>query len=182
MATNKKEQQPEDLVQIRNLLFGEQADQYDERFQAVENSINSLRRENRNLRNALEVEATARTANDNEHNQRLVNERDAALTALTDVLATYLQEERANRATQSAALLATLDAYRQQMDSQTDAAIAQLQAEKKERAAQFSALQKTLQNDQKSQDDVTSNLLSTLDGFRQGHITELDIVSENGAS
>ncbi|MCO5184523.1 MAG: hypothetical protein M9928_18690 [Anaerolineae bacterium] len=180
MSKNKTPEPPEDLQQIRNLLFGEQATQYDDRFLAVENAINALRRENRALRNALEVEATARTEHDHTQNERLIAERDAALTDLTDVLQAYLKEEQAQRAARLEALTKTLDAFLQHLDDQTAAAIGRMQAEQTERAAQFKALKATLLAAHTGDDEVADSLKSMLDGFRSGHITSLDIVSENG--
>lgn len=180
MPKNNTPEPPEDLQQIRNLLFGDQATQYDDRFLAVESAINALRRENRTLRNALEVEATARTEHDRAQNERLVAERDAALTDLTDVLHAYLKEEQAQRAVQLETLTQTLDAFLQHLDDQTTAAIGRMQAEQKERAAQFKALKATLAAAHAGDDEVTGSLQSMLDGFRSGHITSLDIVGENG--
>ncbi|MCO5188901.1 MAG: hypothetical protein M9941_00060 [Anaerolineae bacterium] len=102
MSKNKTPEPPEDLQQIRNLLFGEQATQYDDRFLAVENAINALRRENRALRNALEVEATARTEHDHTQNERLVAERDAAPAVLSlESVQQFQREHRPHQGTQS---------------------------------------------------------------------------------
>lgn len=49
-----------DVDNIRNILFGDQISQMDERFAQIERSINQLRAENRNLREALEAEVTQR--------------------------------------------------------------------------------------------------------------------------
>lgn len=45
---------------IRNILFGDQINQMEERFVQLEKSISQLRTENRNLREALEAEVTQR--------------------------------------------------------------------------------------------------------------------------
>ena len=45
---------------IRKILFGDQVTQFEERFISIESSINQLRSENRNLRQALESEVTMR--------------------------------------------------------------------------------------------------------------------------
>ena len=45
---------------IRNILFGDQINQMEERFVQLEKSISQLRTENRNVREALEAEVTQR--------------------------------------------------------------------------------------------------------------------------
>lgn len=49
-----------DVDNIRKILFGDQISQFEERFIQNENAISQLRTENRNLRQALEAEVTAR--------------------------------------------------------------------------------------------------------------------------
>jgi len=51
---------PNSIDNIRNILFGDQVAQIEERFNLLDQVINSLRNENRNLRQALESELTMR--------------------------------------------------------------------------------------------------------------------------
>ena len=65
MATATETQQANgsglaDVAKIRDILFGEQADQIDERIIMLESAVNSLRQENKRLRQALEAEVTSR--------------------------------------------------------------------------------------------------------------------------
>lgn len=182
MAKKQTEKTPNDLNQIRSLLFGDQALQYDERFEALENSVNALRRENRSLRQALEVEAMARTSADSDQFDTLTSRREAALTDLTDVLIQHLQNEREKRATQLQAMIETVTAYQKHLDVQAQALIDQLTAERQERSRQFDALRDTLSSGNTRDDEVTDTLLSLLDGFRQSHIAPPDIINENGQS
>jgi lipid II:glycine glycyltransferase (peptidoglycan interpeptide bridge formation enzyme) len=49
-----------DVDSIRKILFGDQLAQIEEYVKRVENSVNQLQAENRNLRQALEMEVSAR--------------------------------------------------------------------------------------------------------------------------
>jgi septation ring formation regulator EzrA len=51
---------PNDVDSIRKILFGDQATQIEDRFNSIETSINQIRSEIRNLRQALEAESTMR--------------------------------------------------------------------------------------------------------------------------
>ena len=56
---------------IRNILFGQQAVQYEERFEIIDKAINSLRNETKSLRQALETEFTEREVSDQKLGQAL---------------------------------------------------------------------------------------------------------------
>lgn len=61
METNHPmDQKSNEVDNIRNILFGEQIRQVTTQFDLVEKSINSLRLENQNLRQALEMEVSKR--------------------------------------------------------------------------------------------------------------------------
>lgn len=61
MEKNNPNSSPKNEVDnIRNILFGDQINQMEERFAQLERSIVQLRTENRNLREALEAEVTQR--------------------------------------------------------------------------------------------------------------------------
>jgi len=61
METNHPtDQKSNEVDNIRNILFGEQIRQVTNQFDLVEKSINSLRIENQNLRQALEMEVSKR--------------------------------------------------------------------------------------------------------------------------
>ncbi len=69
MAESNQTGSKNEVENIRNILFGEQINQTEERFRQIENSINSLRLENSKLREALEAELTQREKNEQElHN------------------------------------------------------------------------------------------------------------------
>lgn len=59
-ANNPADEKSNDVDNIRNILFGEQIRQVTNQFDLVEKSINSLRIENQNLRQALEMEVSKR--------------------------------------------------------------------------------------------------------------------------
>ncbi len=59
-ANNPADPKSNDVDNIRNILFGEQIRQVTNQFDQVERSINSLRTENQNLRQALEMEVSKR--------------------------------------------------------------------------------------------------------------------------
>lgn len=54
-----------DVDSIRKILFGDQLAQIEEYVKRVENSVSQLQLENRNLRQALEMEVSAREKADN---------------------------------------------------------------------------------------------------------------------
>lgn len=82
---------------IRNILFGEQAQQIEERFISVEKSIASLQRETRHLRQLLDVECSAR------------EKADQALNELVQAMDKRLQQELAALEERTRAELRTRD-------------------------------------------------------------------------
>lgn len=160
-----------DLQQIRNILFGEQASQIEDRFAALEQNINALRRETRQLRQALEVEATARTEADHALNQDHTLKRDAALSDLIALWLESLASEQADQREQGDRLAAALEAYRQAQDGVTAQLIAHLRGEQQQRAEQFAALRQALVDNLAGQDQVMATLTATLNDFRARHIT-----------
>lgn len=169
----------QDLQQIRNILFGEQASQIEERFDGLDRAINALRRETRALRQALEAEATARTEADRAQLQRLIKERDEAYRELTTTWLEHLRRDQGQRAAQWQRLAATLEAHRQSQDETTAQLIALWQAEQQRRREQFAALQAVLEGVHQQQDQVTAALQAALTTFRSRHITAAP-AGENG--
>lgn len=88
-----------DVENIRKILFGDQVNQIEERFNQNETAIAQLRSENRNLRQALEAELTQRESSVQELQQRI--------TALQNALDEKIQDARATGAQ-------SLDAARQE--------------------------------------------------------------------
>lgn len=84
-----------EVENIRNILFGEQINQTEERFRQIENSINSLRLENSKLREALEAELTQREKNENELS-----------THMSELKAQIMKERKENFSDQSELLTA----------------------------------------------------------------------------
>jgi len=84
-----------EVENIRNILFGEQINQTEERFRQIENSINSLRLENSKLREALEAELTQREKNENELG-----------THISELKAQIMKERKENFSDQSELLTA----------------------------------------------------------------------------
>lgn len=84
-----------EVENIRNILFGEQINQTEERFRQIENSINSLRLENSKLREALEAELTQREKNENELS-----------THISELKAQIIKERKENFGDQSELLTA----------------------------------------------------------------------------
>ena len=84
-----------EVESIRNILFGEQINQTEERFRQIENSINSLRLENSKLREALEAELTQREKNENELS-----------THISELKAQIIKERKENFGDQSELLTA----------------------------------------------------------------------------
>jgi predicted RNase H-like nuclease (RuvC/YqgF family) len=60
-----------DIDSIRSILFGDQVSQIDVRFETLEKAIDSLRSENRSLRQALETELTMRENGDGELERKI---------------------------------------------------------------------------------------------------------------
>lgn len=160
-----------DLQQIRNILFGEQASQIEDRFTTLEQNINALRRETRQLRQALEVEATARTEADHALDDSQTAQRQAALNDLLSLWQTALAGERADREAHGQKLATALEAYRQAQDAVTAQLIAHLQREQQQRAEQFMALLATLTANATGQSEATMSLSAALDEWRGRHIS-----------
>lgn len=163
-----------DLQQIRSILFGEQASQIEDRFTTLEQNINALRRETRQLRQALEVEATARTEADHNLDETHTARREAALTDLLAVWQTALMGERADRDAQEQKLAVALETYRQAQDAITAQLVAHLQREQQQRAEQFAALQAALAANAAGQNEAAAALSAALDDWRTRHINSPD--------
>lgn len=92
--TESGQNSPKNEVEnIRNILFGEQLNQSEERFRQIENSVNSLRLEISKLREALEAELTQREKNEielrnniSELKAQLVQERKSNINDQFDML------------------------------------------------------------------------------------------------
>lgn len=164
--------QEKDLEQLRDILFGDQALQTEERFDGLDRAISSLRRETRQLRHALTVEAEARVAADNSQNTGLNNYIDTSFSDLSTILIDYLANEKQKRAAQFNLLSETLNAYQKSQDDVTTQLIAHLQNEQKQRNAQFAQLQSALTADQSSQDEVVDSLSGLLTQYRSSYISE----------
>ena len=72
----------------------------------------------------------------------------------------------------------TLDAFLQHLDDQTAAAIRPNASRTNRAGGAIQSLKATLLAAHTGDDEVADSLKSMLDGFRSGHITSLDIVSE----
>lgn len=92
---NPTDQKSNEVDNIRNILFGEQIRQVTDQFDLVEKSINSLRLENQNLRQALEMEVSQREK-ETERIERLVQDLNKVineqLRSLGSLLLKYQQE------------------------------------------------------------------------------------------
>ena len=156
----------QDLQRLRDILFGEQALQTEDRFETLEKSINALRRETRQLRNAIEMEAISRIKIDGEQKALLQKERQHALTDLSTILLNHLENEKAKRAYQYQELQKTLEANRQSQNQITEQMIAFVREEQRQREDQFARLQKTLFAGQQNEDEVGDGLSKFLQNYR----------------
>jgi hypothetical protein len=181
-----------DLQQIRNILFGDQALQFEERLENIEltlsvlrqereqavavlrqerdQAVNALRRENRQLRHALEVEAMARTSHDNELQADTTARREAALADLTELLVMHLDRDKSARAEQSQMLHDTLEAYRQSLADMTAQLVTYMQGRQAQTDKQFAAVQAALNGQHQSADGVNRQLADILLAFRDQHV------------
>jgi conjugal transfer/entry exclusion protein len=92
---NPTDQKSNEVDNIRTILFGEQIRQVTNQFDLVEKSINSLRIENQNLRQALEMEVSQREK-ETSRIEGLIQELNLAINnqlgALGSLLLKYQQE------------------------------------------------------------------------------------------
>ena len=158
-----------ELNQLRSLLFGDQAQQTEDRLESLETAINSLRRENRQLRHALEVEAMSRLDADREQGETLTGTYDVALSNLSDILQGNAAAERKNRQAQLNAMVGVLEKFQSNQDDATAKLIAQLEAEKAARAAQFAKLKEQLAASNVAADSQADSLTGLLKGFVKEH-------------
>ena len=158
-----------DLNQLRGLLFGEQAQQTDDRFEMLENSINALRRENRQLRQALEVEAMTRIEADESQGNSFTDSVDSSLNELSTILLTHVQSERTKRAQQHVAMVDALSALETSQNEVTGKLIAHLQHEQAARSQQFAALKAQLSAENGSQNEVSDALTNLLSAYAGKH-------------
>ncbi len=101
MAGSSEDSKKNEVENIRNILFGDQINQTEERFRQIENSINTLRLENSKLREALEAELSQREKNENE-----------LRNLITELKAQLLKERKENFSDQSE----LLSAYKKAID------------------------------------------------------------------
>ncbi len=158
-----------DLNQLRSLLFGEQAQQTDERFETLDNAVNSLRRENRQLRHALEVEAMTRIEADESMGSSFSTEVDTSLSELSEIMLAFLSDTREKRGKQHAAMLETLTSMEQGQDAVTSQLIEHLQAERKARAKQFELLKGQLSAETDAQNAVGDAIAARLTAYAAKH-------------
>jgi len=159
-------EQTNEVERIRDILFGEQYSFLQERIEALETAISSVRRENAQLRKLLEMEVTAR-------------EDDIAkqTTALQEKLETDLQAERKARTQGESDQQTALTQLEQRTNEQMTAAAGN-------QSEQFDALTTKLDNAQTTltetiaaleakmvadQDDLLSHLITALTNHRQKH-------------
>lgn len=169
MSDTTLNNEEQDLQRLRDILFGEQALQTEDRFENLEKGINALRRETRQLRNAIEMEAIARIKIDGEHKALLQKERQMALTDLSTIFLNYLENEKAKRSYQYQELQKTLEAGRQAQAQMTEQMIAMLHEEQRQRDEQLTRLQKNLLSGQQSEDEVVDGLSNMLHNYRELH-------------
>jgi vacuolar-type H+-ATPase subunit I/STV1 len=155
-----------DLQQLRDILFGEQALQTEDRFAALESAINTLRRETRQLRQALEIEAIARLEADNTQGESFAQELDTSLSDLVTILVNHLENDKQKRTAQYTTLAQTLDAYRQSQDDVSEELVAHLRSEQRKRQEQFSQLLAALSTGQANQDEVSMAVSALLRQYR----------------
>ena len=151
-----------DMNRLRDLLFGEQALQTDDRFAALEMAVNSLRRENRSLRQALEIEAMSRLEASREESAAAANNLDQSVIDMAQVLLSHLANEKTARTNQASKLADSLAAMQKSQDETTAQLISHLQQEQKTRAAQFTALRDSLAADAESHNELTDSVANML--------------------
>jgi uncharacterized phage infection (PIP) family protein YhgE len=106
----------DDVDSIRKILFGDQATQIEDRFNSIETSINQLRSENRNLRQALEAESTIRKqALEAESTMR--QQANGDLNNLIQALEDKLKARDATQTSMVNALQQVLDQYKKKVES-----------------------------------------------------------------
>lgn len=148
-----------DVAKIRDILFGEQANQMDERIISLEAAVNSLRQENTRLRQALEAEVTSRSQADktlSQANKTLVEsiskEKSFVTATFADTSKQFdkkLAEQAKTQQTQVNNLIGKLASH--------------LVAQQAEHSKQIASLQAVLQNSQQAQELLASKLLESLD-------------------
>lgn len=156
-----------DLSQLRNLLFGEQAQQTDDRFEMLENSINALRRENRQLRQALEVEAMTRIEADESLGNSFSNTLNTDLNQFSAILSKQASEEKVARTGQHTDLISALQAMQKDQAQGMSTLVDHLQSERQAQEQQFAALMSHLSAENTGKDALTLQLTTALDGFSQ---------------
>lgn len=167
-----------DLSQLRSLLFGEQAQQTDDRFEMLESSINALRRENRQLRQALEVEAMARIEADESQGSDINQFVDTSFTELSSILLAHVRSEQQKRVEQHQAMLDALAAMEQSQNDVTAKLIAHLQFEQDARAQQFAAMRERLSAESGVQSSVSAALADQLAAYAAKHEASSESVVE----
>ena len=171
-----------DLSQLRNLLFGEQAQQTDDRFEMLENSINALRRENRQLRQALEVEAMTRIEADESLGNAFSNALDTDINKLATI---FLQQARAEQQAQNQqhqAMLSALDTLQDGQDQALAQLIEHLQGERKARKQQMAALKAQLSAENTTQNSLSEKLATMLAPYAPKYAGELNGAQESAES
>lgn len=140
-----------DVAKIRDILFGEQANQMDERILGLESAINSLRQENTRLRQALEAEVTSRSQANQTIAESMGKEKATMNTSITDVknkMEKQIFTHANSQQTQLNALINTLATH--------------LVAQQAEHSKQIAGLQAVLQNSHQAQELLASKLLESL--------------------
>lgn len=158
-----------DMNRLRDLLFGEQALQTDDRFAALDMAVNALRRENRSLRQALEIEAMARLEADRDEASAASSDLDQSMVNIAQILVDHLTNEKAARSTQAEQMAATLEAFQKSQDEVTSRLIDHLKQEQKARSAQFAQLRKAIAADAASHNDLTDALSNALNKLSKAH-------------
>ncbi len=172
-----KTNESSDLSQLRNLLFGEQAQQTDDRFEALENSIKSIQRENRQLRQALELEANMRVAADEAQSSQIAHAIDGSLHELSSILVEHLNSDRKQKADLHKSVDALIETLEKSQNEMSMRLLEHLQNEQEVRAKQFELLRNRLATESAQQEAAAKSLNETLSQYVGKHTA----VSLNGS-
>lgn len=140
-----------DVAKIRDILFGEQANQMDERILGLESAINSLRQENTRLRQALEAEVTARSQANQTIAESLGKEKSAILATVSQTKSGVEKQ-----------LFTHANSQQTQLNSLINTLATHLVEQQNVHSKQIAGLQMVLQNSQQAQERLANTLLASL--------------------
>lgn len=140
-----------DVAKIRDILFGEQANQMDERILSLESAINSLRQENSRLRQALEAEVTSRSRANDAIVESMGVEKTVVNTAISE--ATSKIEKQ---------LFTHANSQQTQLNDLINTLAGHLVAQQAEQNKQIAGLQAVLQSSGQAQELLANSLLKSL--------------------